>query len=247
LSGHERNNGEETSVSGAEIQAFMTNGVRGVIGTLGPAFSQTHGHVLTITFLPSNAIGERLAAGAATDVVIATRQLIDDLAAGGKIAAGSDVALARSSLGIAVRKGAPKPDISTPEALKRALLAARMVACSHPTRGGASGPGFVKALERLGIAEEMTVKCMHPPPGTFTATLLVSGEADLAVQQISELMAVDGAELVGPLPDAVQTITTFVGAVHAGAASPEAARALLAYLTTPEAQSAFVAKGLQPA
>jgi molybdate transport system substrate-binding protein len=247
LNALERNNGKETSVSGAEIQAFMTNGVRGVIGTLGPAFTQAHGHTLAITFLPSNAIGECLAAGAATDVVIATRQLIDDLAAGGKIAAGSDVALARSSLGIAVRKSAPKPDISTPEALKRALLAARMVACSHPTKGGASGPDFAKALERLGIAEVMTTKCMHPAPGTFTATLLVSGEADLAVQQISELLAVDGAELVGPLPDAVQTITTFVGAVHAAAAAPDAARALLAYLTTPEARSAFVAKGLEPA
>jgi molybdate transport system substrate-binding protein len=234
-------------VTGAEIKGFMTNGVRGVMGALGPAFTQTHGHTLTITFLPSNAIGERLAADATADVVIATRQLIDDLAVGGQISAGSDVALARSSLGIAVRKGAPKPDISTPEALRRALLAARTVACSHPTKGGASGPDFAKAVERLGIAEEMTTKCMHPPPGTFTATLLVSGEADLAVQQISELMAVDGAELVGPLPDAVQTITTFVGAVHAAAAAPGASRALLVFLQTPEARHAIAAHGLEPA
>jgi molybdate transport system substrate-binding protein len=234
-------------VSAAEIKAFMTNGVRGVIGTLGPDFTRAHGHTLAITFLPSSAIGQRLTEDEAADAIIATRELIDALSGRGTIAAGSAVELAHSGLGIAVCKGAPKPDISTPEALRNTLLAAGKIACSHPTQGGASGPDFVKALEKLGIAENMKAKCLHPPPGTFTATLLVTGEADLAVQQISELLTVDGAELVGPLPDPVQTITTFVGAVHAAAAAPDAARALLAFLQTPQAKAAIKAHGLEPA
>jgi molybdate transport system substrate-binding protein len=229
------------------IKAFMTNGVRGVIGALGPTFTEAHGYRLDITFLPSAAIGQRMTGGETTDVLVATRETIDDLLGRGMITAGSDVTVARSALGIAVRNGAAKPDISTPEALKRTLLAAGKVACSHPTLGGASGPDFVKALIKLGIAEEMKVKCLHPPPGTFTATLLMSGEADLAVQQISELVAVEGAELVGPLPDAVQTITEFVGALHANAAAPEAARNLIAFLQTPLARAAIKAHGLEPA
>jgi molybdate transport system substrate-binding protein len=224
----------------------MTNGVRGAVGTLGSAFTQAQNCHLDITYLPSSAIGPRLAAGEATDALIATREAIDDLLKQGTVAAGTDIALARSTLGLAVRKGAAKPDISTPDALRSALLAARTVACSHPTMGGASGPDFVKALVKLGIADDMKARCKHPPPGTFTATLLVSGEADLAVQQISELVAVDGAELVGPLPDEVQTITTFVGAIHARAAAPGAARALFAFLRTPQAQSAFRSSGLAP-
>jgi molybdate transport system substrate-binding protein len=234
-------------MSAAAVKAFMTNGVKGVMAQLGPAFMQAHGASLDITFLPSAAIGQRLGDGGQADVVIATREVIDDLSARAMVASGTDVALARSGLGIAVRKGAPKPDISTPETLKHALLAARTIACSHPTMGGASGPDFVKTLVRLGIADAMKEKCKHPPPGTFTATLLVSGEADLAVQQISELLAVDGAELVGPLPEEVQTITTFVGAIHARATAPDAARALLAFLRTPEGKAAIEAKGLEPA
>jgi molybdate transport system substrate-binding protein len=234
-------------VSTGTIKVFMTNGVRGVIGALGPAFTEAHGYRLDITFLPSAAIGQRMTAGETTDALVATRETIDNLLGRGMITAGSDVSVARSALGIAVRNGAPKPDISTPEALKRTLLAARKVACSHPTLGGASGPDFVKGLIKLGIAEEIEAKCLHPPPGTFTATLLMSGEADLAVQQISELVAVEGAELVGPLPDAVQTITEFVGAIHANAAAPEAARNLIAFLQTPPARAAIKAHGLEPA
>ena len=168
------------------------------------------------------------------------------LIAEGMIAAGSDIALAGSSVGIAVREGAPKPDISTPEALKRAVLAARAISYSDPSGGGASGVHFEKVLHRLGIAEVVKPKTRYPPVGRYTAELLLTGEVDLAVQQFSELNFVKGIDLVGPLPAALALTTVFVGGIHAKARQPEAAQALLSFLRSPEAAEAFRAQGLEP-
>src|SRR5262245_7319266 len=189
---------------------------------------------------------QTLRAGAAPDALIITREGIDDLAADRMIAPGSDVTLARSGVGVAVRQGAPKPDVTTPEALKRAVLAARAIGYSDPAGGGASGVHFEKILHELGIAEAVKSKIKYPPVGTYTAEMLLIGAVDLAVQQISELNFVQGIELVGPLPAALQLTTVFAGGVHAQARQPEAARALLLFLCSPEAADAFRAQGLEP-
>jgi molybdate transport system substrate-binding protein len=171
---------------------------------------------------------------------------MDGLIADSLIAPSSDVPLAGSSVGIAVRKGAPKPDISTPEAFRRALLAAGAISASDPSGGGASGVHFEKLLHRLGIADVVKPKTKYPPIGRYTAEMLLSGEVDLAVQQLSELNFVKGIDLVGPLPAELGLTTVFVGGIHAKARQPEAARELLMFLRSPVAAQAFRAQGLEP-
>jgi molybdate transport system substrate-binding protein len=225
----------------------MSMGVQGVVDALRSAFERASGQTLDLDYNTSQELNKRLQAGEAADVVIGTRGMIDGLIAAGKIVPGSDVALASSIVGIAVRRGAAKPDISTTEGFVQTLLAARAIACSDPTGGGASGVHFCKLIDRLGIADAVTSKLRLAPVGTFSAEYLVSGDVEIAVQQISELMVVADAEIVGPLPKPVQQTTIFVGAVHAEAKAPAEARALLDFLRTPEAVTVIRAKGLVPA
>ena len=149
---------------------------------------------------------DEIGKGASGDLTILTDEAIDDLIRQGKVAAGSRVDLARSAIGIAVRKGAPKPDIGTAEAFKRALLAAKAVCYS---KTGISGIYFPTVMERLGIADEMKSKIVMPEPGVLVGTLVASGQAEIGVQQISELMPVPGIEVVGPLPAELQKMTSF--------------------------------------
>jgi molybdate transport system substrate-binding protein len=159
---------------------------------------------------------------------------------------GSEVALASSGVAIAVKQGAPKPDISSPEALKQTLLNAKSVAYSEPSAGGASGVYFAKLIERMGIAEEMKPKTKYPPPGGFSAALLMTGEAELAVQQKPELLHVAGSEIVGMLPGDLNLITEFVVGIMPGSKNLEAAKALIAMLRSAEAKRVFRLKGLDP-
>jgi molybdate transport system substrate-binding protein len=233
-------------MSNDTVKGLVSMGVQGVIDGLRPAFEQTSGHRLAITYNTSKMLTQQLRGGAETDVVIGTRDHMDMLVADGLIAPGSDIALAHSIVGMAVLKGAPKPDISTPEAFKRAVLAARAVGYSEPAGGGASGVHFEKLIHQLGIADAVKPKAKHPPVGTHTADMLLTGEVDLAVQQVAELSFVKGIELLGPLPEELQHVTIFVGAVHARAGHAAAAKALLAFLRTPEGAAAFEAEGLDP-
>jgi molybdate transport system substrate-binding protein len=146
-----------------------------------------------------------------------------------------------------VRAGAPKPDISTPEALKRTLLEAKSIAYSEPSAGGASGVYFAKLLERMGIAEQMRPQTKYPPAGGFSAALLLTGEAELAVQQKPELMHVAGAEIVGFLPGDLNMVTQFAAGIMVESKNAEAAKALIAMLRSPEAGTVFRSKGLEPA
>ena len=234
-------------MSAPAIKGFISMGLQGVMETLGPRFEQASGCQLSLAFNPSAALNRRLQGGETADVVIGTRGMVDGLIAAGMVAPASDVVLAHSAVGIAVCKGARKPDISTAEAFTQALLAARAIGCSDPAGGGASGVHFRKLIERLGIADAIVPKIRLAPVGHFTAALLVSGDADLAVQQISELIVVEGAEVLGPLPGELGETSTFVGAVHAQAQEPRGAAALLAFLRTPEAVAVIKAKGLEPA
>ena len=157
--------------------------------------------------------------------------------------AGSRVDLASSGIGVAVRKGANKPDIGSPDALKSALLAAKSVAHS---KTGMSGIYFPTVLARLGIADEMKSRIVMPEPGTPVGELIAKGEAEIGVQQISELLPVAGVEIVGPLPAALQKITTFSAGLLAGAKDPDTAKALVKFLAA-EARRCSKEKGLEPA
>jgi len=164
----------------------------------------------------------------------------------GKIAADSDVTLAGSGVAIAVKAGAPKPDISTAEALKQTLLKVRSIAYSEPAAGGASGVYFAKLLERMGIAEQMKPKTKYPPAGGFSGELLLTGEAELAVQQKPELLHVAGVEIVGFLPGDLNLVTEFAAAIMARSKNLEIGKALIGSLRSPQAAAVFRAKGLDP-
>ena len=175
--------------------------------------------------------------------MILSAEAIDDLVSQGSVVAGSKVDLARSAIGVAVRKGAKKPDIGSPDALKRALLAAKSV--SH-SKTGMSGIHFATVPAHLGIADEMKSKIVIPDPGTPVGEVVARGDAEIGIQQISELLPVDGVEIVGPLPAELQKITTFSAGVLAAAKEPATAGELVKYLAA-EAPRLLKEKGLEPA
>ncbi|MDQ2954309.1 MAG: substrate-binding domain-containing protein [Pseudomonadota bacterium] len=223
----------------AELKVLCTTAMRTTMLDMGARFERATGHKLVMSIAPSAQLVRRIQNGEAADLVIGFAPGIDELIKDGKIA-GSRHDLARSLIGLSVRAGAPKPDISSPEALKRALLAAKAVAYST---GGISGNHFVSVLEKLGIANEVKAKSKLGAPA---AAFVANGEADIAVQQIPELIAVAGTELVGPLPRGLEHVTQFSAGLLAGAKEPDAARALVKFLMTEEAAAVITAKGLTP-
>lgn len=226
----------------ADIRVLSTHAVLDVLNELGPKFERATGHRLSIGYDPAKAVKRQIENGAAFDVAIVTRPVFDDLAAQGKILLETRADIGRSGLGVAVRKGAPKPDIATTEAFKRALLAAKSVVRSTE---GTSGIYFEKLLDRLGIAEAMRDKVKLGPSGRV-AELVARGEADMAVQQIAELLPVTGAQYAGPFPPELQLYSEFAAGVASASKHREAAKAFIATLTTPEAIALFTAAGLEP-
>jgi molybdate transport system substrate-binding protein len=230
----------------SEITVFSTIGVRSAAEELFRQFEKQSGHKLAVTWGTAPMLVKRIEGGEKADVLILSHAAIDTLKKQDKIASGSDVTLASSGVGMAVKAGAPRPDISTPEALKRTLLNAKSIAYSEPSAGGASGVHFAKLLERMGIAEEMKPKTKYPPAGGFSAALLMTGEAELAVQQKPELLHVAGSEIVGMLPGELNLITEFVASLAPGTKHADIGNALLAFLKEPAAAAMFRSKGLEP-
>jgi molybdate transport system substrate-binding protein len=229
-------------VNPADIRVLSTHAVLDALNELGPKFERATGHRLSIGYDPAKAVKRQIENGAAFDVAIVTRPVFDDLAAQGKILLETRADIGRSGLGVAVRKGAPKPDIATTEAFKRALLAAKSVVRSTE---GTSGIYFEKLLDRLGIAEAMRDKVKLGPSGRV-AELVARDEADMAVQQIAELLPVTGAQYAGPFPPELQLYSEFAAGVASASKHREAAKAFIATLTTPEAIALFTAAGLEP-
>ncbi len=225
------------------MKVLCTNGVKSIMLDLIPEFERGSATKVLITWGSANALLKELETGAGGDLAILTAEAIEDLIKHGKVVAGSRVDLARSGIGVAVRKGANKPDIASPEALKRALLAAKSVAHS---KSGMSGIYFPTVLARLGIADAMKPKIVLPDPGTPVGEVVATGEAEIGIQQISELLPVAGIEIVGPLPAALQKITTFSAGVLAAAKEPDAAAALVKFLAA-ELPRLLAQRGLQPA
>jgi molybdate transport system substrate-binding protein len=208
-----------------------------------PPFEAASGIKLVIEWAPTTVIMSKLAAGGRADVAVVIADSMDRLVEQGKVDPASRVEVAHSRLGVAVARGAAHPDISTVAAFTKTLLAARSVAFSQ---SGASGIYFAKMIEKLGIAEAVRAKATMIPAG-FTAEKLVTGEADLAVQQVSELMVVPGIEIIGTFPEDVQQVTSFSAAIMCDAENRAAAGQFLSTLNTAQAAAAYRASGLDPA
>ena len=230
----------------AEIKVLSGHGMRPVMEDLGPKFERATGHKLAITFVSVGEAVKHVQGGETADVVIIPRQGFDGLVKDGKVAADNVTVVARTGIGVAIRKGAPKPDISSPEALKRTLLAVKSITYGNPAQGSASGIHFAKVLDRLGIANEMKPKTVFLPMSGLVGVLVANGEAEIAVQQIQELISVAGIDVIGPLPGDLQDTVVFSAAVMAGAKDAEASKALVNFLRTPEAAAVIKAKGLEP-
>ena len=236
-----------SGVQADEIKVMTSGAMSAALKELTPAFERASGSTLIIVSGGSvagapDSIPDRLARGERADLVIMAAGGIDDLAKAGRVVAGSRVDLARSSIGLAVRAGAPRPDISTVDALTRALLQAKSVAYSSSVSGVYVS---TELFQRLGIASQMAAKSRKiesEPVGVAVAR----GDAELGFQQISELRPVPGVEVVGPLPPAVQRVTIFSVAAAAGATNPAGGRALIRFLASPAASAAIARSGMEP-
>lgn len=231
----------------AEIKALVALGIKDVVDDLGPKFEKASGHKLAIKFGTLGGVVKMVQSGETADIIIIPRQGIDGLVKDGKAAAGSATDIARSEIVVVVRKGVPKPDVSSADALKRTLLAAKSITYGDPADGGASSIHFVKVLDRLGIAKEMKAKTTYSKPGRDTGDMVASGKADLGVNQLQVVMPVTGIEVAGPLPGDLQAATVFSSAIMAGAKNAAPAQALVKFLRTPEAAKVIKAKGMNPA
>ncbi len=227
----------------AEIKVLSTIALGEAWRELQPKFEMT-GHKLTLVLGTSGGINKRVAEGEPGDVIVSTSSGIEALARAGKVTAGTSVPVTRSQVGVAVLKGAPRPDISTPDALKHTLLTAKAVAYSDPTGGGASGIHLAKVLDRLGIAQQVNARAKLGR-AVPNAEAVVKGEADIAVQQIPELLAVPGVEVIGPLPGDLQNTTEFSAAVLATSRDPAAAKAVVDFLRSPDTAATLKARGFE--
>jgi molybdate transport system substrate-binding protein len=223
------------------VDVLSTLALRGVLVETEAEFRARTGLAITARYKSTNAQLIAIADGATADVAIITRQAIDQLTAEGKIVPGSAKDVAQSGIGLAVRAGAPKPDISTVAAVKQTILAAKSIAFS---RRGASGVHFAEVIERLGIADEIRRKAIISD--AYMGEVVARGEAELAVQQISELMPVAGIDIVGPLPGDLQKISLFAAAIFTSAKNPVGGAKLVSFLALPELAPVLERKGLNP-
>ena len=228
----------------AELKVFSTIGVQAALEELTPKFEAASGHKLAITWSTAAVLAKRVQAGDTPDLVVLTRASLDALARDGKATA--DATFASSGMGLVVKKGAAKPDISTPEAFKAALVNAKSIAYSDPAHGGASGVFLSKLVERLGIADQVKAKAKHPPQGGNAAEIVARGEAELAIQQVPEVISVAGIDFVGELPGDTNNITAFAAGPVTGTKNEDAAKALVRFLHSGEAAAVFKARGLTP-
>ena len=216
---------------------------KAVLAALTRVYKDRTGHMVAIESVGGVDAAARVRAGEPFDLVVLARDAIDGLLAAGHLVAGSAVDLVRSGVAVAVRREAARPNVGTEENLRRTVLAARTIGCST----GPSGVALGKLFQRWGIAEQIAGRVVTPPPGIPVGALVARGEVELGFQQRSELIDVDGVDVLGPLPAAIQIVTTFSGAISAHAFEPEAARALLAFMASPAADEAKRRQGMDPA
>ena len=226
-----------------EIRGISSMATRLVLAELADAYQQRTGVRVAIESVGGVDAAKRVQAGEAFDVVILASDAIDKLVASGHVVAGSRVDLVHSGVAIAVREGAPNPDVSTEDALRQAVLAARTVSYST----GPSGVALAKLFERWGIADQIRDRIVTPPPGIPVGSLVAKGEVELGFQQLSELINLPGITVLGPMPQAVQIVTTFSGGVCASSAQADAVRSMLAFMASPDAAEPKRRQGMDPA
>ena len=228
----------------AEIKVLSAGAMRGVIDALLPDFERQTGHKVTVENATAGVLAKRIEDGEAFDLAVVTAVVVDGLVGKGKIAGDTRMPVAKVGMGVAVKAGAPLPDIKTVDAFKRTLLEAKSVAYINPKAGGTTGAFFEQLIEKLGIADQVRAKAKLKDGG-YVADLVASGEAEVGVHVISEIVPVRGAVLVGPLPVEIQTTTTYVGGVGAASVNAEAAKALLQYIAGPASTPVLKAKGME--
>jgi len=235
------------TANAAEINAFISTAIKTVTDELLPPFERTSGYAIRAAYGPSGALIPRFERGEPTDILLTDSVAIDALIKEGKIA-GARTDLARTGIGIAVRKGAPKPDVSTAEAFKHTLLAAKTIAYASPAGGSITGPHIERMFAQLGIAEQMAAKAKLAAggPNGRVSVLVSSGEAEIGLQQLSELMSNPDVDVVGLLPADLQQTTLYSAAIPVSAKEAEAAAALIKVLIAPSAAPIYKAKGLEP-
>jgi molybdate transport system substrate-binding protein len=229
-----------------ELKVLTAGAFRSSVVALGPEYEKASGNKLSIENETVGALVKKVEAGESFDVIFLTPAAIDELAAKGKIAPFSRTNLARVGVGVMVKEGAPKPDVSTVDAFKKAVLDAKSVSYIDPASGGSSGIYVGKLLEKLGIADQVKPKekLKH---GGLVADLISSGQSELGIHQISEIVPAKGVTFVGPLPDALQNYTTYAAGIGPNTKYPDEAKKLIATFTSPAAQAMFKSKGMDPA
>lgn len=230
----------------AEIKVYVSGAMAHALEEISKDFAKKNGHTIDFVVGTTGVIQERVRKGEKADVIQVTSVGMDALVKENLAVANTRIELARANIGVAVKANAPAIDISTPDALKQRLLAAKAIAYIDPVVGGQAGAAMVKLLADLGITEQMKNKTVHGRTGAESVQKMVAGEADIAVSFISEILPIQGAKLVGPLPAAVQNPSSYAGAVGAASANPAAARALLAAMQGAEAHHVMVDAGLDP-
>jgi molybdate transport system substrate-binding protein len=229
----------------AEVKVLTSVALTAALNELAPKYEQASGNKLNIGYSLIADIRKRILDGETADVIILSRPVMDELAKQDKFVPGSVINVAGTPVALAIRAGAPKPDISTPDALKRTLLAAKSIVYSDPAKGGASGVYFAKVIDKLGIAEELKSKIILVP-GAQAAEMVAKGDAEIGCGQASEIVPAAGAEVLGPLPGELNSVTLFTSGIGAGTKVPDAAKSLVTFLTGPLAKPVFIAKGFQP-
>ncbi|HEY2136719.1 MAG TPA: molybdate ABC transporter substrate-binding protein [Xanthobacteraceae bacterium] len=230
----------------ADIKVLTAGAFKQVVVGMAPEFEKATGNKLIIENDTVGALAKRIEGGEAFDVTFLSPGAVDDLIHKGKVADGSRVNIARVGVGVMVKEGAPKPDIGTVDAFRSAVLAAKSVAYINPASGGSSGIYVEKLFTQLGIADQVKPKAKLKDGG-HVADLIASGEAELGIHQISEIIPVKGVTLVGPLPKEIQSYTTYAAGISTSAKQAEGAKALVKFLTGPRTGEFLKSTGMEPA
>ncbi|HXJ00088.1 MAG TPA: substrate-binding domain-containing protein [Micropepsaceae bacterium] len=231
-----------TTADAAEIKVIASPGVREAYNELVPQFEKASGNHVTTIWDGVNNVAKRVAGGEVADIVMLPVAQIDGLTKQGKLVMGSRVDVAKSGIGVAIKAGAPKPDLSSGEALKNALLKAKSIAYST----GPSGVHMARLLQQWGIADAVKAKIVIAPTDTPVGEVVARGGAEIGFQQVSELVHIKGIDYLGPLPGDVQETTVFAAALHKSAGASDAAKALMKFLSAPAAAVAFKKAGMEP-
>jgi molybdate transport system substrate-binding protein len=234
-----------SGVRASEIRILSSNILRGVLQEIGAEFESAARRKLIVTYGPPAQIRASLLRGEPADVVLVGRPGIEALDEHGLIANGSRIDVATNRIGVAMRAGSPKPDIGSVEAFRRMLIAAKSIVYTDPAKGGTSGIQFARVLDRLGIAEQVRAKSILND-GSLSAELVARGEAEVAIQHVSEIVQVKGIELIGPLPEELQEITIVAAAIVKTADHPSDAKAFIDFLISPAVAKVIRARGMEP-